>query len=1096
MVRSHPSIVQAGGQFEIQSSNASQTLFHCLLCPKFKLTTSRRIQRHMDGHINTALQIDGNLICRCNQPCRPTGHYHCPYCGKTILRKEHMETHVHGCSFKSSQPDTLALPSFPLSQLDIPSCHDALRLPSSPTTSLVLPSTPLTLAVPSSPPGMQALLDSHPATSTIPNSPPPSPPSTLASPQTLAVGSSIPLTSEVPFSPLTTSGVPTSPPLTFLEAASPPTASSVPLSSLVQLAVPFLEPHLTPLDLQEEPMECNASVVDKDHCYTLPLPISHHSPIASPVSSDILSASQPEASTTDACSLDASFKAGAAPGNITELPSYGVRRLKLVQCPHCSLRLYKKNLGAHVQRKHGGPKDITAASHLKNVCVDETQGIFAVQKVSHGFSVPIHVQRKTWGNHHQIKCGLEECHKYHLLTQQNGLIYSLCEHIRSVDYCSKIAHEEFLKTDFLEELVSMHIVEESMMANCKMRQKAAEKDHVPFSVLADLGGSTHQLCLSVYEPKIRRFSCFGRVIVTYNLKKQSWHCPCTNPRNSCPHKSIGKWHVFQTRRDLLHSQAQKISHSYIKDPTPELERGVRYTYTEKKIPAALPRDTTAPRALTDYPVCLIPTEETCQLCRGHPRLEEGFLVTDKAVIVGMSGVKHNISTFNKGCPDCNMHYRYQEWGDGLHNFNDHVILTLELCLYLRHGLQSHVSVSRMINSLEGFRGQKFPVVSIIFQAYCHFEALTNTEYSYSCVKCGFFPPVVIMDVYRNRISKLEVSELKTPTENFEGQHSVEDFWDSVHLEMISQGFFPKYSANPFQVHPCYERWAPWIGKETRKSESVLNTEFKKVQTSERELSSVSTDQLCDELLKQNDKTLQSLCKRCHIETSGSRADLIFRLREKLTDQQTYDTVYEAIWANSRRWSVVACPHGVVYSLKFNLQTEGARDFADLLLSWKHFPNICLYHSAHILATHTNSRAPDNPPFYPHEGKPAAPTQENLTKAVCGKLKVPLLWLRERREHSEKNGHPVTGSNHHYALYDKLNERNTNDPHAELRMVNLVPELQDVAKSKAVKHLLGDMRKNNYFLNSLAPSTHVFLVRNLIEHRNALRNTQLLETHLK
>ncbi|KAF3699938.1 HMG domain-containing protein 3 HMG box-containing protein 3 Protein SMF [Channa argus] len=1080
MVRFHPSIVQPGGQFEIQSSNVNQTLFHCLLCPKFKLTTSRRIQRHMDGHINTALQVDGNLICRCNQPCRPAGHYHCPYCGKTILRKEHMETHVHGCHFKPSQPETLAQPSSPLSasQLHISPSYDV-----SPTTSLVLASHPATSTIRSSPSPTSAASPSLPTTLSVPCSPP-----------TLAVASSIPLTSEVPLSPPTT-GTPTSPPLTLVVAPSPSKTSTVSLSSPVKLAVHTLEPDLMPLDLQD-PMECNASVVDQDHCYTLPFPVSHDSPIASPVSSDILSSSQPEASTTDVCSPDTSLKAGPVPDDITELPSHGVRRLKLVQCSHCSLRLYKKNLGAHMQRKHGGPKDVTAASHLKNVCVDETHGIFAVQKVSHGFSVPIHVQRKTWGNHHRIKCGLEECHKYQLLTKQNGLIYSLCEHIRSVDYCRKIAHEEFLKTDFLEELVSMHIVEESMMENCKMRQNAARKDHVPFSVFVDLGGSTHQLCLSVHEPNTQRLSCFGRVIVTYNLKKQSWYCPCTNPREFCPHKSIGKWHIFQTRRDLLPAQGQDISASYTHDPTPELERIVRYTYTQKKIPAALPRDITAPRALTDYPVCLIPTEETCKLCQGHPRLEEGFLITDKAVIVSMSGVKHNISTFNKICPDCNMHYRYQEWGDGLHNFNDHVILTLELCLYLRHGLQSHMSVCRIISSLESFRGQKFPVVSIIFQAYCHFEALTNTEYNYSCVKCGSFPPVVIMDVHSNRISKLEVSELNTPPENFDGLHNVEDFWDSVHLEMISQGFFPKYSANPFQVRPCFERWAPWIGKETRKTNSVLNTEFKKMQISEGELTSVTVDKLCDELLKQNDETLQSLCKRCNVETSGSRTDLIIQLRAKMTDQQTYDKVYKAVWGTSRRWSVVACPHGIVYSLKFNLQTEGARDFTDLLLSWKHFPNICLYHSPHSLATHTNLRAPDNPPFHPHEGKASAPTQENLRHAVCGKLKVSLPWLRERCELSEKNGHPVTGSNHHYALYNKLNERNTQDPHAVLRMINLVPELQDIVKSKAVKHLLGDMRKNNYFLNSLAPSTHIFLVRNLVEHRNAICNTQLLETHLK
>ncbi|XP_042249063.1 uncharacterized protein LOC121884358 isoform X2 [Thunnus maccoyii] len=1021
-----------------------------------KPTTSKKIQRHMDCHISTALHVKDNIICRCNQPCRLTGHYHCPYCEKTIIRREDMESHALGCQNKpppSLTLEPLLLPSL----LCTAASQEISRCPSSATTSA---------AVPPSPPAKS-----------------PEPPHA---------------TSAVPLSPSVTSVVAPSPSVTTAVPPPPATTSALPPSPATTLAVPNSEPHPSLLNLLEEPMECNTSVVEQDHCYTLPPSVSLHSPVASPVSSDIPAASQPEASSTDARSPEGSVKDAASYPDTMTLPSYGIRSLRLVRCPHCSLRLYKKNLGAHIKRKHGGLKDITAASHLKNVCVDETRGIFAVQRVAHGFSVPIHVQRKTWGKHHQIKCGLEECHKYQLLAKQSGLIYSLCEHIRSLDYCTKIACEEFLNPEVLEELVSLHIVEESMMATCKLRQKGAEKDHVPFSVLVDLGGSTHQLCLSVHEPKIRSFSSFGRVIVTYNLKKQTWHCPCTNPRKSCPHKSIGKWHVFQTRKDLLPASTQETFQSHSNPATTELERSVRYTYAEKKIPATLPGDATAPRALTDYPACLIPTEETCKLCQGHPRLEDGFLITDKATIVSMNGVNHNISTYNKRCPKCHMDYRYQEWRDGLHNFNDHVILTLELCLYMRYNLQNHVSVSRLISCLESFRGQKFPAINIIFQAYCHFEALNNTEYSYSCVNCGFSPAVVMMDIHRNRVSKLEVSELETPPEDFDGQHNIEDFWDSVHLEMISQGFFPNSSTNPFLVRPSYERWAPWIGKETRKSDSVLNTEFKKMPTSETagELSSVTADRLCEDLLKQNEATLRSLCKSSSVDSSGSRADLIFRLREKVKNQQTYVKVHQSIWGTSGGWCVVSCPHGIVYSLKFNLQTESPRDFADLLLSWKHFPNVCLYDSAHGLATHTNSRVPDNPPFHPHEGKPAAPTSKNLAKAVHRKLKVPLPWLREKLEHSEENAHPVTGSSHHYALHDRLHQGNTKDPHDVLRRVNLVPELQDCVNSKLVKRLFTYMRKNNYFLNSVAPSTHMFIMRNMIEHRNVCCNSQLLETQLK
>lgn len=34
-----------------------------------------------------------------------------------------------------------------------------------------------------------------------------------------------------------------------------------------------------------------------------------------------------------------------------------------------------------------------------------------------------------------------------------------------------------------------------------------------------------------------------------------------------------------------------------------------------------------------------------------------------------------------------MMYRYQEWEDGVHNFDDHIILSLHLCLIFRNALQ-------------------------------------------------------------------------------------------------------------------------------------------------------------------------------------------------------------------------------------------------------------------------------------------------------------------------------------------------------------------------------------------------------------------------
>lgn len=73
------------------------------------------------------------------------------------------------------------------------------------------------------------------------------------------------------------------------------------------------------------------------------------------------------------------------------------QRLKKVQCPHCKIFIYKKNIAKHIHRKHEiKSKDITESHHLHNVCVNATNGISAIQKATHGFSVLIHVQNKTW----------------------------------------------------------------------------------------------------------------------------------------------------------------------------------------------------------------------------------------------------------------------------------------------------------------------------------------------------------------------------------------------------------------------------------------------------------------------------------------------------------------------------------------------------------------------------------------------------------------------------------------------------------------------------------------------------------------------------
>lgn len=184
-----------------------------------------------------------------------------------------------------------------------------------------------------------------------------------------------------------------------------------------------------------------------------------------------------------------------------------------------------------------------------------------------------------------------------------------------------------------------------------------------------------------------------------------------------------------------------------------------------------------------------------------------------------------------------------------------------------------------------------------------------------------------------------------------------------------------------------------------------------------------------------------------------------------------------------------CPCAVVYSIKFNLRAESPRDYADILLSWKHFPNIAIYDFARGLATHTNLREPESLPFSPHEGRLAEASNENLQLAAKGRLKVNLPWLKSKKMDADANCHPLTGSSDHYTLYDVFHERNTKDPRDILRRIALVPELAGWVNSQCAEQLFADMRKNNYFLNTHTPSEHIFMMRNILHHYNTKCNNK-------
>ncbi|XP_069372988.1 uncharacterized protein [Paralichthys olivaceus] len=92
----HPSIIRGGRQLVSTSLHGFEQ-FGCPLCPKFITSRGDTIRRHLNAHVHNAVHLQDTIICRCNMSCRGTGHYHCPNCAKTIMRREDMVLHVSGC---------------------------------------------------------------------------------------------------------------------------------------------------------------------------------------------------------------------------------------------------------------------------------------------------------------------------------------------------------------------------------------------------------------------------------------------------------------------------------------------------------------------------------------------------------------------------------------------------------------------------------------------------------------------------------------------------------------------------------------------------------------------------------------------------------------------------------------------------------------------------------------------------------------------------------------------------------------------------------------------------------------------------------------
>ena len=71
-------------------------------------------------------------------------------------------------------------------------------------------------------------------------------------------------------------------------------------------------------------------------------------------------------------------------------------------------------------------------------------------------------------------------------------------------------------------------------------------------------------------------------------------------------------------------------------------------------------------------------------------------------------------------------------------------------------MQVHNAVGRTVEALENWlQLQPFQLPrGVMLNAYLHFEALSDHDYSFSCILCGYYPPLVTLDVDKKGVFEL------------------------------------------------------------------------------------------------------------------------------------------------------------------------------------------------------------------------------------------------------------------------------------------------------------------------------------------------------
>ncbi|XP_006812748.1 uncharacterized protein LOC102801656, partial [Saccoglossus kowalevskii] len=620
-------------------------------------------------------------------------------------------------------------------------------------------------------------------------------------------------------------------------------------------------------------------------------------------------------------------------------------------------------------------------------------------------ALPIHAEKELLCTNPKVFCESSTCIQAATIATRSRLPSFECEHLLSVNRAIRFIEQPFLLPVKLDELCNTY--------------------H-PFS------DSSRDAALTLNSRSIAN-GILGRVIVSYDTDKNTWHCRCCKKRG-CGHKALARWYCYQVFPGKIHHGASEDQYE-----TDDIDDGNTLI-----IPGAI-------KQLHSYPPVIDISERMVEYWLRHKKIP----------------------------PDISLSMS--------ENFNHTRLMPVE------KRCKNHTAIGSVMSAWEDTNNIRIPH-NVVIKAYEHFEALTDHDYTFNCVICGSNPPVIITDLQRKACFRMDVSSLKLPDVCEDSDKvDVETFWKKIEMEKLVKPLIRYGEKNPFQMTSSYSAWAPYIGRATR-GETVWNTEHRKViretERLETDCRDMSEERLI-ELLNSSSITVakvKEICSTCNIAATGSKYDMVLRIRQALIkNDNIMNKVFQKIWGASGGWLSASCPHRIVYAVKFLIRAESPRDHVDLIRSFKVQPSVVIVDMPHMVARHGNIRYPQM--FHPYDGRVAESTSENIMLATEGKLEVHLPWLYGRQQSSQ--GNHVLGDDVHLCLYDVFHQQNTSKEEEVLRRISNIPELHGIVNSQVAEQIHNSRKRDIHFLNTMGATTHIFILMNVIHSHNMKVNADTM-----